>query len=199
MNKEFLNSVELTNKIFAMSFLLLVFTLTTCFVIITILLSYQQCRKMRKSKTLRKDRQRKPTPEFVRWVQKSLSGRKIVRRAKSGASIFKNSRFDATLRHEGDANRWAEATFQEDNVLEDLEFYEIRSEVDSIDFGRDLASKLKWEEAIKSEVLRAPSVQRVYPTINKKLAWHSNVRRNLLDEFTYDPRPKIIQDSVIYV
>lgn len=87
------------------------------------------------------------------------------------------------LRHEGDVNRWAEATFQEDNVLEDLEFYEIRSDLDSVDFGRDLNAKLEWEQTLKTRVLRAPTARSNYPTIDRKLAWHSNVRRNLLDEF----------------
>ena len=183
--QEFMNSVDLTNKIFAMSLILMVFILTTCFIVVTLLLSYQHCRRHSTQPT--NTRQRKPTPEFVRWVQKSLNSRGgHVRRHRSGASIFRNSRFDANiteLRHEGDVNRWAEATFQEDNVLEDLEFYEIRSDLDSVDFGQDLNVKLKWEETLKTRVLRAPTARNNYSTINRKLAWHSNVRRNLLDEF----------------
>ena len=174
MNKELLNSVDLTNKILALSLLMLVFALTTCLLIVTLLLSYQHlCR----SKD-RKRRQRKPTPEFVSWVQKNLSKRN-VRRQKSGASVFRDNMI---IKHELDANRWAEVTFQEDNILEDLEFYEMRSEIDSIDFGHDLQTKLKWEETLKTRVLRAPS-NTAQKSLPRKLRWHSNVRRNLLEEF----------------
>ena len=174
MNKELLNSVDLTNKIFALCLLMLVFALTTCLFIVTLLLSYQHlCRS--KDRT---NRRRKPTPEFVSWVQKNLSKR-YVRRQKSGASIFRDN---IIIKHELDAHRWAEVTFQEDNVLEDLEFYEMRSEIDSIDFGQDLQTKLKWEETLKTQVLRAPS-NNEQKSIPRKLKWHSNVRRNLLEEF----------------
>ena len=92
MKKELLNSVDLTNKILALSLLMLVFALTTCLLIVTLLLSYQHlCR----SKD-RKRRQRKPTPEFVSWVQKNLS-KPNVRRQKSGASVFRDNKI---IKHE---------------------------------------------------------------------------------------------------
>ena len=175
MNQEFLNSVDLTNKIFALSLLMLIFILTTCLVIVTLLLSYQHLYR-RKNKTRR---QRKPTPEFVNWVQKNLSKRQ-VRRQKSGVSVFRN---DMILKHEIDANRWAEATFHEDNVLEDLEFYEMRSEIGSLEFERDLQAKLKWEETLKTRVLRAPTNSLQKSANRKPRRWHSNVRRNLIEEF----------------
>ena len=175
MDRNFLNSVDLTNKVFALSLLMLIFVLTTCLVILTLLLSYKHLYRQ-KYKT---QRQRKPTPEFVNWVQKNLPKRK-VRRQKSGVSIFRN---DMVLKHEIDANRWAEATFHEDNVLDDLEFYEMRSEIGSHDFERDLHAKLKWEEKLKTRVLRAPTNSLQKPANRKPRRWHSNVRRNLVEEF----------------
>ena len=95
-----------------------------------------------------------------------------------------------TIKNEANFQKIQEITLQEDNIFDDLEFYEIRSDI-STDFCEDLKNKISWEEMIKSKILQAPSNTKRDQILNgynsmpvrRKRKFHSNVRRNLMEEF----------------
>ena len=190
LNPQFLESVQLSDKMFGMAFMMLIFALLTSFISVIIYLSVKRCQNDREN-VKENVRQRKPTPEFVHWVQNRLTGRPIRKRS-GGGSIFQCSRLDAnvTIKNEADFQKIQEITLQEDNIFDDLEFYEIRSDI-STDFCEDLKNKISWEEMIKSKILQAPSNTKRDQILNgynsmpvrRKRKFHSNVRRNLMEEF----------------
>ena len=193
LNPQFLESVKLSDKMFGMAFMMLIFALLTSFISVIIYLSAKRCLNVRDSDR-ENVRERKPTPEFVHWVQNRLTGRPIRKRS-GGGSIFQCSRLDAniTIKNEADFQKIQEITLQEDNIFDDLEFYEIRSDI-STDFCEDLKNKISWEEMIKSKILQAPSNTKRDQILNgntrynsmpvrRKKQFHSNVRRNLMGEF----------------
>ena len=200
MNKQFLSSVELSDKMFSLLFAILIFALLVTFVAIIIFLSYRQCREKKNQKSeseSTRSRSRRPTTEFVRWVQDTIfpssgSTMKVNRHsASASASFFHVSRVDAniTIKCESEFAKIHEITLQEDNIFDDVQFYEIRSSV-STEFCEDLRTKVKWEEMIKAKILKAPHRSPQDKQMEKKeelkRPLQSNVRRNLLDEFN-DP------------
>ena len=84
-----------------------------------------------------------------------------------------------TIKNEADFQKIQEITLQEDNIFDDLEFYEIRSE--------DLKNKISWEEMIKSKILQAPSdTKRVHLRLSLLIVYlrGTNTNRAILKNCT---------------
>ena len=111
-----------------------------------------------------------------------ITGFILMKRCKWTRTVKKvfHSRHDMniTITYAND-NLDLEKTLHHQTIIDDLEFFEIRSDIESIDFSYEDARK-KANMTIKSQV---PHVEREFLTMPSRKISQSNAKRSLLAEF----------------
>lgn len=115
-----------------------------------------------------------------------MTGFIVIKRCKwtRNAKKMIHSRHDMniTITYANDVDN-LENTLHHQTIIDDLEFFEIRSDIESIDFSYEDAKK-KANMTIKSQVPALHTVEREFLTMpSRKKLTQSKAKRNLLAEF----------------
>jgi len=164
----YVNSINANHKIFAMTFLLMSFLMVMSFVGVIVYLNVRRCRHFQKANDEEKSK------SFTFHENAHFLPDLVPREKCGNMSILSDNRANDTIRQDAD------------NVHDDFEFYEIRSDV-STEFCNVIETQVKWETLIKQNVLKVPPKATKTPKTNNATMprKYSNVRRNLLDEFNF--------------
>lgn len=189
---DYVNSINLNHKVFALCFMLMSFVLVMSFVGVIVYLNLRRCRLLKindeeKSKSFTfQDSRGDRIQQFLPDLLSGFVAPKAASQGQGQCQIDLSMNYQNELSILSDGGGMNETIrLNADNVHDDFEFYEIRSDI-STEFCDDINNQVKWETLIKQNVLRVPPKSAGKNTIMSTMPRnYSNVRRCLLDEFNF--------------